>query len=244
MSVHGRGNEGFTLLELVVVMGLLAAFCVMLLQLMTSGLRMFEEGEDGQALADRGANAARVVRKQWTDMLGPISTERGLPQSRLLVQWMPLGLDHGGEDDVAPTRVQMLRALVRINEDEERALVERQLEVESDQELAAELAGISRGGRARLWLLPWPSGDADGAYLQLRRGLFLPGAILDIDGVGLDPMRVVEPSQELDAELVSLLTEPVVEGLLHVEFALWSQNTLGWDRPGEDGPRDLAHLSR
>ncbi len=137
MSVLRKGNEGFTLLELVVVMGMLAAFCVMLVQLMTSGLRMFEEGEDGQALADRGADAARVVRKQWTDMLGPISTEPGLPRSRLMVQWMPLGLDPAPEEDVAPTRVQILRALVRIDEDQERALVERQLEAVDEAAWAA-----------------------------------------------------------------------------------------------------------
>ena len=260
MRVCRQDAAGFTLLELVVVMGLLAGFCVMLVQLLTSGVRMFEEGEDGQALADRGADAARLVAQQWADMLGPVSTQPGVPQSRLLVQWVPLGWDgsllepaaassqrppgSSSDDSLAspPTHyVQMLRALVRIGEEEERELLERhwagQLEGQGeDRGLASELARIPRGGRARLWLLPWPAGDGEGAYLQLRSGLFLPGTRIDTGEEEVDPMQVVSPSDELSAELVEQLTEPVLSGLLHVEFALWSQNTRGWDADPGQGP--------
>jgi prepilin-type N-terminal cleavage/methylation domain-containing protein len=48
---------GFTLIELVVVMGILSGFLVMLVQLVGIGLRLFSDGELGQALADRSRAA-------------------------------------------------------------------------------------------------------------------------------------------------------------------------------------------
>ena len=46
-------ERGFTLLELLIVMGILSAFLTMLVQLVDTGLRLFGEGELGQELADR-----------------------------------------------------------------------------------------------------------------------------------------------------------------------------------------------
>lgn len=53
-------QRGFTLLELVVVMGILSGFLLMLVQFLDSGVQLFSEGENGQALADR-AEAARTA---------------------------------------------------------------------------------------------------------------------------------------------------------------------------------------
>src|SRR5690606_17815068 len=47
-----RRDAGFTLLELVVAMGILTAFLVMLVQLLASGTRLVDDGERGQSLAD------------------------------------------------------------------------------------------------------------------------------------------------------------------------------------------------
>ena len=55
---HGPAAAGFTLIELLVVMGILTGFLLMLAQLVDGGLRMFGEGELGQALADRASAAA------------------------------------------------------------------------------------------------------------------------------------------------------------------------------------------
>ncbi|MBL8753083.1 MAG: type II secretion system protein, partial [Planctomycetes bacterium] len=54
-------RSGFTLVELLVVMGILSGFLIMLVQLLESGVRMFGEGELGQALADRAGQAQRVI---------------------------------------------------------------------------------------------------------------------------------------------------------------------------------------
>ena len=83
MSGPRQPTAGFTLLELVVVMGLLAGFCVMLVQLLATGVRMFDEGEDGQALADRAGDASRLVRQQWAELLGPSGEAPEFPVSRL-----------------------------------------------------------------------------------------------------------------------------------------------------------------
>ena len=52
-----RHAAGFTLIELLVVMGILTGFLLMLAQLVDGGLRLFGEGELGQALADRTSAA-------------------------------------------------------------------------------------------------------------------------------------------------------------------------------------------
>ena len=61
-------QAGFTLIELVVVMGILAGFLVMLVQLVDTGLRMFGEGELGQQFADRTSRAHLLrlaARRPW-----------------------------------------------------------------------------------------------------------------------------------------------------------------------------------
>ena len=55
-----RAQSGFTLLELVVVMGLLSTFLLLLVQLVSSGAKLFDEGESGQDLADRTLVAHRA----------------------------------------------------------------------------------------------------------------------------------------------------------------------------------------
>ena len=80
---------GFTILELTVVLGLLAAFMVFLIQLMTTGVELFDEGEEGQELSDLANTAGGAVRETMADLAGPRRSafEPGKPDARLLVQW-------------------------------------------------------------------------------------------------------------------------------------------------------------
>jgi prepilin-type N-terminal cleavage/methylation domain-containing protein len=68
--VVGARSQGFTLIELVVVMGILSGFLVMLVSLVDSGLTMFRDGETSQVLADRGARAQQVVRDELSRQEG------------------------------------------------------------------------------------------------------------------------------------------------------------------------------
>ena len=49
----GSSQGGFTLIELIVVMGILSGFLVMLVSLVDSGLTMFRDGETSQVLHTR-----------------------------------------------------------------------------------------------------------------------------------------------------------------------------------------------
>lgn len=246
---HSRhGQAGFTLLELTVVLGLLAAFTLFLIQILIGGVRLFDEGETGQALADRANVAADGVSAALDSMIGPEreSFEPGPPDARLLVQWVPLALNT--EKPLAV--VQAVRATVALRPLDEEQLLARSLLPKAiataatggDEDVQARLEELlvqaPRTGRGAMLLLPWPApGDPEGAFLDLRRGLFLPDA-----EVAVDKQRSVSLIEEpelteggITPELILQNSEPIVSNLLHVELALWSQNTRGWDGAASDG---------
>ncbi len=250
MRMTDNRQSGFTLLEVTVVIGLLAGFLVFLTQLLAGGVELYDEGESGQELADIGNAAASAAVACVEDLVGPEKPafDAGPPDARLLVQWIPLGMAAEGDE---ATRVQVLRSTVRVREDQETALLERSLRAESaamgeepDDELIAaqraeQLAGMTRRGRAEMLLMPWPAGDEEGAFLELRRGLWLIGERIPIDrrkDVALMEIERLE-DRTLRPERFPELTELVATGLLHLEFQLWSQYTKSFDRAaGETGP--------
>jgi len=88
-------------------------------------------------------------------------------------------------------------------------------------------------------LLPWAQGDAEGAFMELRRGLFLPNVPLpfkEAEGLALMQVRQLGPP-EFPAKRVVENTEVLASGILHLEFKLKSQYTTDWrQEPGAGGP--------
>jgi prepilin-type N-terminal cleavage/methylation domain-containing protein len=242
-------QAGFTLLELTVVLGVLAAFTLFLIQILIGGVELFDEGESGQTMADRTNVAAQSTREALESMVGPVrpSFERGPPDARLLVQWTPLGL----VQDEPAALVQALRSTVALDPVTEDRLLARVLREQavasaasgSDDAVGARLAELvaaaPRTGRGGMLLLPWPAGDADGALLDLRIGRFLPGERIAVDrrrSVSLIDVADLR-DDPVSAELLRAHTELLASGLLHVEFRMWSQYTRDFEgRPGENGP--------
>ena len=95
-SHHPRTRQlGFTLVELLVVMGILSGFLVMLVSLVDSGLTMFRDGETSQVLADRGARAQQVIRDELSRFRGSATgRDRASVEDRLVVQMLPIGLPY------------------------------------------------------------------------------------------------------------------------------------------------------
>jgi hypothetical protein len=232
---------GFTLLELMVVMGILTGFLVMLVQLVDIGLRLFQEGELGQILADRTSHAQRVVTAELGALRGTGSgRDRRSADDRLLVQWLPIGLPLQPERDA--THVQVLRAAVHLPPDRELVLRDTALALrvlaatpslspgEVDTEVARRRVHEPLRGVGNLLLLPWRQEGADDALLELRAAWLLPGQQVPAGHDGLvDPFEVVVPgSPALPGVLLYGLTVPVLTDLLHVEFQLWSQQTTAW----------------
>lgn len=244
----GTREQGFTAIELTVVLGLLAGFLVLLTQLLSSGVSLFSEGEKGQELADLSSTAAEATRDCLADMVGPLreSYEPRPPDARLFVEWIALGLP---SDPATASRVQALRATVRLHEQQETEMLRQRLrpvaeaaegsrgEADVDARLEEMVALEPRQGRADMLLIAWPAGDPDGAFLELRRGLFPRG-----QGLPLDQQREVglmdADLAELPPELVRQLTAPIAAGLLHVELSFWSQQTQSFERgPDDAGPQ-------
>lgn len=257
MEPGGGACGGFTMIELTVVLGLLAAFMMFLLQLLSTGVSLFDEGEAGQELADIGNTAAAAARDSVADMAGPRrqSYEPGRPDARLLVQWVPLGL---GEPGAAGALVQAVRATVRISQAREDLLLRGVLHADAletaeslappdvEARLTELVAQAPRQGRADMLLMAWPAGDPDEAFLDLRRGLWLPG-----QRIALDRRRAVElmeldriDERGLSVGVVEASTTPIASGLLHVEFAFASQYTTSFEARGEGRPETVWDSAR
>ena len=237
---HRAAPAGFTLIELIVVMGILSGFLVLLVQLVDTGLRLFQEGELGQALADRSSRAQHVLTAELSALRGSVSgRDRTEPDDRLVVQRLPIGLPPVPERD--PTTVQVLRAAVHLPADREVVLRDAVLTMQAlaerpdlspadlDQELERRRRLEPLRGIGNLLLLPWRQ-ERDDALLELRAAWFLPG-----QRIPLGPERAVDPfavpvpgSADLPGLVVLQNTVPLLQDLLHVEFLLWSQTTTTW----------------
>jgi hypothetical protein len=233
--------SGFTLIELVVVMGILTGFLLMLAQMVDSGLRMFGEGELGQALADRASRAQRVIARELTALRGSATgRDRDVVDDRLVVQRLPVGLPPRPERNA--TRVQVLRGSVRLEPDRELPLLEAMVTArlqrndpalgggELAQRVQQALRETPLRGLGNMVLLPWRQEGDDDALLELRVGWLLPGQKLPVGPEREeDPFEVPVPgSPELPALLVHGMTVPILQDLLHVELLLWGQTTTTW----------------
>lgn len=246
-AAQQRSVQGFTLLELIVVMGLLSGFLVMLVQLVDSGVRLFGEGEAGQLAADRASRASDIIAGELRTLRGSVSgRDRTFADDRLVVQWLPIGLPERPERNA--THVQVLRAAVHVDTDRETALLDELLTArvlekdaklqpaEVEQRVAELRAGEPLRGLGNLLLLPFRQEGADDALLELRAGWFLPGQLVPVRDRWLDPFAVPVPgSADLPGLLVHALTKPILSDLLHVEFWFWSQRTTAWPQNGSDG---------
>lgn len=263
-ATQRRAAAGFTLLELMVVMGILTGFLVMLVQLVDTGLRLFHEGELGQQLADRSSHAERVLARELGALRGSGSgRDRTFADDRLVVQWLPIGLPAQPERDA--TQVQVLRAAVHVPADREVVLRDAMLAMQAleaqpnlsanevDELVAQRRAQEPLRGIGNLLLLPWRQEGADDALLELRVGWFLPGQRVPVGPERLvDPFEVAVPgSQDLPGVLVYRLTTPILQDLLHVEFQFWSQQTTAWSpgpasdlRSGGQGPEKIWDSAR
>jgi prepilin-type N-terminal cleavage/methylation domain-containing protein len=241
-------SDGFTLIELLIVLGILVGFLAMLVQFVDIGVRLFDSGEAGQALADRTEVARIAVERELRSITADCRrVEPGVPPDRLLVQQLPFGLPARATAD--DPRAFCLRAGIALSPLEEerlrhdamlaRAYVE--LGVGADRAAvtarAQELEAASGlRGRGRLLLAQWPE-TTDGALIELRVGRFLPDQMIQKGDAVVDPFAVPVPgSGELTSVLLHTNTDLLVGGLLHAELQLWSQATTGWEQTGPNGP--------
>ncbi|MGA0870094.1 MAG: PulJ/GspJ family protein [Planctomycetota bacterium] len=244
-----RRDAGFTLLELVVAMGLLSGFLLMLVRLLTTGADLFDEGERGQELLDRSASAVRVAQRALHDTCGPrlLGRPDGRTDARLLVHTIPTGAGEGA------SRVQLLRSTENLDpavEDrilraafEAEAAAEGLRDAEAERAIAERLASWPRSGRGELQLFPWPVGD-DGVYFELRRR-DLPSDPLLYPAEEIPVLDIRDPEDlGVDFERLLLGSRTVARGLLHFELRFWSQRTRTWQLVGTEGPERVWDSTR
>ncbi|MCA8948456.1 MAG: prepilin-type N-terminal cleavage/methylation domain-containing protein [Planctomycetes bacterium] len=256
-----RSAGGFTLLELVIVMGILSAFLVMLVQLVGLGLDLFAEGEVGQLLADRGVASRRVLSDELALLRGSANgRDREAVEDRLVVQLLPIGLP--ADPERGATLVQVVRAAVQLPPARELELVDGELALRaraaepelSDTELLAKVAEMRATtplrGIGNMLLVPWRQEGSDDALLELRAAWFLPGQTVIVRDMPVDPFAVAVPgSPALPGVTVLQNIRPILQNLLHCEFAFWSQATVSWTAgagavSGGPGPEQIWDSAR
>lgn len=239
--MNAKPQAGFTLLELVVTMGILTGFLLLLTQLVGGGVTLFRDGETAQILADGGEVARAVLTRELSQLRADAPLrDRAMPTDRLLVQELPIGLPARAEP--RSTLVQLLRAAVRLAPERELELQRTMLatrvgEEHSDwsetaqaEEVARLLAATPLRGIGSMLLLPWRQEGDDDALLELRAGWLLPGQEVPVGrGEFRDPLQVVVPGgSDLPALVVHAITQPILRDLLHVEWQFWGQTTSTW----------------
>ena len=254
---HCRGASGFTLIELLVVLGILTGFLAMLVQFVDSGVRLFDEGEAGQALADRAEAARiRVERELRAVTADARKLDPGVPDDRFLVQRLGIGLP--ARVAASDPRAFVLRASVTlppIVEEQlqgDAMLVAAAIEFGADAEpatIAARAAQLQSSsglrGRGRIMLAQWPL-SSDGALLELRIGRFLIDQLIPFDAErSVDPFSVLLPgSAELPSLVLHANTEVLVSDLLYADLQMWSQTTTSWTAQGASGAEEVWDSAR
>jgi prepilin-type N-terminal cleavage/methylation domain-containing protein len=254
-SPSTRRDDGFTILELTVVMGLLSVFMMFLLQIVFMTTEIFQTGSADQETSARLIAAGRPVEEAVRDMIGPSREDKHqASDARLLVQWLPIGLAAKG----ASGQIQVLRSTVHVPKFVEKQLlttmfrgpVVEEIGDNDPQQVRATIEKmiLSSGfkGRGEMMLIAWPEGDAEGAYFTLRRGVFLPDQPLpfrEADGKSL--LEVRDLVTEFPAKHVVQNTEVIATGLLHLSYRLASQYTENWiDGPAGKGPEQVWDSAR
>ncbi len=259
LSNHVRGapaQSGFTLLELVVVMGLLSTFLLLLVQLVSSGAKLFDEGESGQDLADRTLVAHRAVELSVDLLAGPVTDpEAGeaTVDARMIVHRIAGGVQ--SVDGPPLPEIPVLRATVSLTKAAEERLLREELrdyvldQVGQLDDQALEMrvdeliTGWPRRGRGEMLLLPWPL-DESGEYFELRRRIRLSSPeFFTEDEYPIDALA--EPRDlELDVGAMRRGSEVIATGLLHFDIELWSQRTTAWNSSGQGGPERVWDSAR
>lgn len=250
-------EQGFTLLELTVAMGLLTIFMLFLVQILMTSTGVFRDSQDGQVLAQRGLATTRPLEAALHSMLGPTYESRTEgSDARLLVQWVPAGAD----PKAAAAEVQALRATTAIDPAEERQLLGRMLRraaadslgslmEETDLQRAVDAMLQKRGllGRAEMLLIPWPAGDPENAYFDLRRGYFLLDEPLPWPEAGGATLMMIREigGDDFPGKYVPEFTDVIATGLLHLSYRLASQSTTDWRAsPQHGGPEYVWDSAR
>lgn len=246
------------------VLGILSGFLVMLIQFVSTGVDLFDEGETGQALADRAQAARSLVERELRRLSADGRwIEPGVPDDRLVVQDLPLGLPAHivSGDPTGP----VVRGGIQLEPMIEERMIQAALIQRAIQELgtdadpgeidarAKELqVGATLRGRGRMLMLAWPQTDREAkvqakeaTLLELRLGRFLMDERLQVGDQLVDPFAVPDPgSNELPATVVHAATEVLVDNLLHFGIELWSQQTRRWDGVGTSGPLKVWDSAR
>ena len=247
----GSGSRGFTLLELLVSMGLLSMFFVFLIQILSNGLRIWQTGEGRVALEARAQAALDLISKDFRRIaplddqvydVSRVSRFRRLTAGKVALggrfraEFQPFGpggklakgdavLEFPGRYDWYP-RLRFVSILRPAEADRllrESLLEEGSFQDQEAPEFQTQLSAKRGLKRGELLLVFEPEG-AGSPYLRLRRGVRLLDSKVRARWVDAPVLGDI-PGGKI------LLTK-----ILYAEFLFRSQFTESFDRRlGADG---------
>lgn len=240
-----EGTSGFTLVELMVAMGLLAMLSIFLIRILTQSLEIWNWGEERASLQARGSAALEQGSRDFVQLLGLRTVSYGLGRQeamrqaasplagRLVSDFLPYG--QGGrladpEDSYnAPQKYDWyprVRMVVRFSPVEGRTLLEEKLRaqiLEEEGQLLPEILAkqVAEGLATAI--------SSDIGEVEL---LVVPDADADSPYLSLYRSRhLLDETAEkrwVDGQDEPKLAKPILEHVLYFEILYRSQMTKSW----------------
>jgi len=246
------GESGFSLVEILVAMGLFSVLSIALIALLRQSTGFLERGHAGSEIQDAVQDAERMFEDDFGNVWIRSSSPEGEPDVRFWADEVPFDVTGDGMPDVEAPRLAFVRSLPgEVTDRQTRGAGEKpgargRLDGVDDERELAEKDLRAPGGKLEVqyFLVPGRKAaepgqtEGDAAVGVLYRGQRTP-----IGGnLSFLPWDPVAPRMRPDAragiwtrEAAAERLRPVFGGILHLSFEFWTRTTKRSDSGGEAG---------
>jgi len=261
---HPRRNGsspagGFTLMELMVAMGLFALLSTALVTFLARSTSLLAQGNSGVDTMDSLQLAAETVEKDVATLFTARDADVGMPDVRLFSDFVACKFD--ADDDRKTAGIQRL-FFVRLIPHEATAPLTRNagsevvgpserayLDQKDDAIESAEKRLRATGGLMEVFYAAVPNSLDDPAVMTLYRGIRSPiggpGSLLPTRRAS-DPAADPELRGPVHKKEIEAVAEPLLSTVLYFGVEFWSRKTQTWDHDIEPprGPSRTWDSSR
>ena len=232
----GRTDGGFTLVELLIAMSLFVVLSTALIALLTQAFTFLSTGNQGSEVSDKTTDFLRPFKTDLDNLLVERSLDPGVPEIRLLSDYVELDADGNNSPDLWAQRLVFVRSTDSEASDPIARLAgskpgSKDYATGRNDRDAAEAGTMKApGGAMEVMYMAVPVDEDDPGIMTLYRGIRMPpggkGSLFDAKIGNLDDLKAV--------------AEPLLTGVLYFGVTFWAPSTKRWDtdfgRPSSAGP--------
>lgn len=243
-----KKSHGYTLVELLLAMGLFAALATGLIALLARSSEFLTSGASQTETMDSLQTFAEAFSSDVSTMASRADSDTGTPDVRLYADWVPFDLNNDNRPDATVQRLFFVRVMSNettnpLTRDAGSAMGAKEyLNQVDDEKQSVDGTLLAPGGLMEVFWTALPESADDLAVLQIWRGYRAP-----IGGRGsFIPLRASRDPQGSAAEKgpskpseVRAVARPVLSGVLYFGVDFWARRTTTWDpktRAKDGGP--------